>query len=52
MTDNVIALNERHLRRLMRDYVNYHHDDRIHDSLNKDNRIDGPWKISLRRFQQ
>jgi hypothetical protein len=36
MTDNVIALNERHLRRLMRDYVNYHHDDRIHDSLNKD----------------
>ena len=36
MTDNVIALNERHLRRLIRDYVNYYHDDRIHDSLNKD----------------
>jgi putative transposase len=29
--DHVIALNEPHLRRLMRDYVNYHHDDRIHD---------------------
>ena len=34
--DYVIALNEQHLRRLIRDYVNYHHDDRIHDSLEKD----------------
>ena len=34
--DHVIALNEQHLRRLIRDYVNYHHDDRIHDSLDKD----------------
>ena len=34
--DHVIALNEQHLRRLIRDYVNYHHDDRIHDSLEKD----------------
>jgi putative transposase len=34
--DQVIALNERHLRRLMRDYVNYHHEDRIHDGLSKD----------------
>ena len=34
--DHVIALNEPHLRRLMRDYVNYHHEDRIHDSLSKD----------------
>lgn len=34
--DHVIALNEQHLRRLMRDYVSYHHDDRIHDSLEKD----------------
>jgi len=31
--DHVIALNEQHLRRLIRDYVNYYHDDRIHDSL-------------------
>jgi len=30
------GLNEQHLLRLMRDYVNYHHDDRIHDSLDKD----------------
>jgi putative transposase len=34
--DHVIALNEQHLRRLIRDYVNYHHEDRIHDSLAKD----------------
>ena len=36
LLDHVIALDERHLRRLVRDYVNYHHDDRIHDFLNKD----------------
>lgn len=34
--DHVIAWNEQHLRRLIRDYVNYHHDDRIHDALEKD----------------
>ena len=34
--DHVIPLNERHLRRLLRDYVSYHQEDRIHDSLEKD----------------
>jgi hypothetical protein len=34
--DHVIALNEQHLRRLIRDYVDYHHEDRIDDSLEKD----------------
>ena len=34
--DHVIALSEEHLRRLIRDYVNYYHQDRIHDSLEKD----------------
>jgi putative transposase len=34
--DHVIALNERHLLRILGDYVSYHHQDRIHDSLNKD----------------
>jgi transposase InsO family protein len=34
--DHVIALNEPHLLRLIRDYVNYYHEDRIHDSLSKD----------------
>ena len=36
MLDHVIALNEPHLRRLLRDYVTYYHHDRIHDSLAKD----------------
>ena len=36
LLDHVIALNEQHLRRLIGDYVNYHHVDRIHDSLEKD----------------
>ena len=36
IVDHVIALNEEHLRRVIRDYVNYHHEDRIHDSLEKD----------------
>ena len=34
--DHVIALNEQHLGRLIRDYVNSYHDDRIHDSLDKE----------------
>jgi transposase InsO family protein len=34
--DHVIALNEQHLRRLLRDYVNYYEQDRLHDSLEKD----------------
>ena len=34
--DHVIALNEPHLRRLIREYVGYHCQDRIHDALEKD----------------
>jgi putative transposase len=34
--DHVIAWNEPYLRRLINNYVNFHHNDRIHDSLNKD----------------
>ena len=36
MLDHVIPLNEQPLRRLVRDYVSYFHEDRIHDSLGKD----------------
>ena len=36
MLDHVIVLNERHLRRLMGEYISYHHQDRVHDSLAKD----------------
>jgi hypothetical protein len=34
--DHVITLNEEHLRRIVRDYIHYHEEDRIHDSLDKD----------------
>jgi len=36
LLDHVIPLNERHLRRLIRDYVRYYHLDRTHDGLDKD----------------
>ena len=33
---HVIILNERHLRRLMTEYVEYYHNDRTHLALDKD----------------
>jgi len=33
LIDHVIVLNERHLRRLLRDYVRYYNTDRVHTSL-------------------
>jgi putative transposase len=36
LLDQVIVLNERHLKRLMRDYVRYFHEDRTHLGLAKD----------------
>ena len=36
LLDHVIALNEAHLRRLIRDYISYYQVDRIHDALEKD----------------
>jgi putative transposase len=36
LLDHVISLNEPHLRRLIGEYVMYHHEDRIHDALQKD----------------
>jgi transposase InsO family protein len=35
LLDHVIVLNERHLRRLMNEYVRYYHDDRTHLALAK-----------------
>jgi transposase InsO family protein len=34
--DHVIALNEQHVCRLVREYIRYHQQDRVHDSLEKD----------------
>ena len=36
LLDHVIVLNERHLKRLMNEYVRYFHDDRTHLGLEKD----------------
>ena len=36
LLEHVIALNESHLRRLIRDYISYYNSDRTHDSLDKD----------------
>ncbi len=34
--DHIIPENEQHLRRILSDYVCYHQEDRVHDSLSKD----------------
>jgi putative transposase len=36
LLDHVIALNESHVRRLVREYLQYYHEDRVHDALNKE----------------
>jgi hypothetical protein len=36
LLDHVIALNERHLKRLLAEYVSYHHEDRTHLGLGKE----------------
>ncbi len=36
LLDHVIVFNEAHLRRLVRDYIRYYHEDRTHDGLGKD----------------
>jgi transposase InsO family protein len=36
LLDHVIALNGRHLKRLLREYISYHHEDRTHLGLGKE----------------
>ena len=36
LLDQVVVFNERHLRRLLNEYVAYYHDDRTHDALAKE----------------
>ncbi len=36
LLDHVVVLNERHLKRLMNEYVRYYHDDRTHLGLGKE----------------
>jgi transposase InsO family protein len=35
LLDHVVVFNEQHLRRLLRDYIAYYHDDRTHLGLDK-----------------
>ena len=35
LLDHIIAVNERHLKRLISEYIDYYHDDRTHLGLNK-----------------
>jgi putative transposase len=35
LLDQIVALNERHLKRLLFEYVRYHHEDRTHLGLEK-----------------
>ena len=46
LLDHVVVLNEAHLRRLLREYVAYHHDDRTHCGLAK--QTPTPREIQLR----
>ena len=36
LLDHVIVLNRRHLRRLLKEYIRYYHEDRTHLGLGKD----------------
>jgi transposase InsO family protein len=36
LLDHVIVLSESHVRRLVREYLHYYHEDRVHDALIKD----------------
>jgi putative transposase len=36
LLEHVIVLNERHLKRLMKEYIDYYHDDRTHLGLSKE----------------
>lgn len=40
--DHIIVFNERHLRRVLRDYFAYYHEDRTHLGLNKETPTDRP----------
>ena len=42
LLDHVIVLSERHLKRLIAEYVRYHHEDRTHLGLKKDTPIGRP----------
>jgi putative transposase len=48
LLDHVIVLHERHLKRLMREYLRYYHEDRTHLGLAKDTPQGRPIAVTLR----
>ncbi len=48
-TDHIIVLNENHLRKTLRAYFKYYHEDRTHLALDKDPPLERP--ISNRKSQ-
>jgi putative transposase len=49
LLDHVIAINERHLKRLLTDYVRYYHEDRTHLGLKKETPISRTHSADSRR---
>ena len=49
LLDHVIVLHERHLKRLMREYLRYYHEDRTHLGLAKDTPQGRPIAVTLRQ---
>jgi putative transposase len=46
LLDHVIVLNERHLKRLMAEYIRYYHDDRAHLGLEKQTPAGRRWAVN------
>jgi transposase InsO family protein len=49
LLDHIIAVNERHLRRLLSEYIRYYHEDRTHLGLGKDTPNRRPRSVSSAR---
>lgn len=50
LLDHIIAVNERHLKRLLSEYVRYYHDDRTHLGLGKGTPDGGIRAVALGRI--
>jgi hypothetical protein len=52
LLDHVIVLNERHLNRLMNEYISYHYGDRTHLGLDKQTQLVAPQRRIGRRMRR
>jgi hypothetical protein len=46
LLDHIIAVDERHLKRLLSEYVRYYHDDRTHLGLGKETPDRRTWSVT------